>query len=131
MDAARPLVLEAADHIELLDNLLAHAMKHAGWISVAERLPDEPGRYPAWDGISPWYFCDYDEAGFSVGKGHSAITHWMPESPENLGMRLEAVPDRLAQEARKELEQTRWRAKVQKNIIARLMAELENQGTHQ
>lgn len=124
MDAARGLVCEAADRIELLDDLLAHAMKHAGWIPITQRTPDEPGRYPAWDGISPWYFCDYDD-GFHVGRGYGAITHWMPESPDNLDMRLESVPDRLAQEVRRELDRLRWRDKKNRNIIARIKATLE------
>lgn len=37
----------------------------------------------------------------------------------------------LLREAAREMERTLWRAKIQKNIIARLMAALENRGTNQ
>jgi hypothetical protein len=37
----------------------------------------------------------------------------------------------LLREAAREIERTLWRAKIQKNIIARLMAALENRGTNQ
>ena len=37
----------------------------------------------------------------------------------------------LLREAAREMERTLWRAKIQKNIIARLMAALENRCTNQ
>ena len=100
------------------------------WIPVTEQLPPEPGRYVARPDGAMWYFCDFDGE-FLVEKGAAPITHWMPDTPLSLDMRLEALPDRLAQEVRKELKQTRWRTRIQKNIIARLMAALGNRGTNQ
>lgn len=115
---------EAADEIERLDSLLACAMRQAGWVSVAEAPPTQPGRYIAWDGHSPWYYCEYDGQ-FLVGEGFAPITHWMPDSADNLDMRLEAVPDRLAQEVRRELDRLRWADKRNRNIIARIKAAME------
>jgi hypothetical protein len=145
MDAARSLVLEAADEIERLCaqqdvdgqsiSLLVEECQDlhdrcvngeptGEWIPVTERLPSEPGRYVARPDGAMWYYCDFDGE-FLVEKGMAPITHWMPDTPASIDMRLQALPDRLAQEVRKELRTTRWRAKIQKNIIARLMAALE------
>ena len=145
MDAARSLVLEAANEIERLRaqqsvdgqsiGLLVEECQDlhdrcvngeptGEWISVTERLPPEPGRYVARPRGAMWYYCEFDGE-FFVEKGMSPITHWMPDTPASIDMRLQALPDRLAQEVRKELHATRWRAKIQKNIIARLMDALE------
>jgi len=145
MDAARGLVLEAADEIERLregreldgesigiligecqdlHDRCVNGEPTEEWIPVTEQLPPEPGRYVARPDGAMWYYCDFDGE-FLVEKGAAPITHWMPDTPLSIDMRLQALPDRLAQEVRKELKQTRWRAKVQSNIIARLMAELE------
>ena len=144
MDAAREWVREAADEIERLregreldgqsigvligecqdlHDRCINGEPTEEWIPVTEQLPPEPGRYMAWDGRGAWYYADTPFP--------DQITHWMPSTPLSLDMRLEALPDRLAQEVRKELKQTRWRAKIQKNIIARLMAALGNRGTNQ
>jgi hypothetical protein len=145
MDAAREWVREAADEIERLREGRVLDGESIGiligecqdlhdrcingepteeWIPVTEQLPPEPGRYVARPDGGMWYYCDFDGE-FLVEKGAAPITHWMPDTPLSLDMRLQALPDRLAQEVRKELASTRWRAKVQTNIIARLKAALE------
>ena len=145
MDAAREWVREAADEIERLregreldgesigvlvgecqdlHDRCVNGEPTGEWIPVTERLPPEPGRYVARPDGAMWYYCDFDGE-FLVEKGAAPITHWMPDTPASIDMRLQALPDRLAQEVRKELTQCRWRAKVQQNIIARLMAALE------
>ena len=145
MDAARPLVMEAAVEIQRLRKgrkldgqsigLLVEECQDlhdrcvngeptGEWIPVIEQLPSEPGRYVARPEGAMWYYCDFDGE-FLVEKGAAPITHWMPDTPLSIDMRLQALPDRLAQEVRKELATTRWRAKVQSNIIARLKAALE------
>ena len=151
MDAARPLVLQAADEIERLregrkldgesigiligecqdlHSRCVNGEPTGEWIPVTERLPTEPGRYVARPDGAMWYYCDFDGE-FLTEKGAAPITHWMPDTPASIDMRLQILPDRLATEVRKELQKTRWRAKIQKNIIARLMAALEKQGTNQ
>ena len=146
MDAARPLVMEAAVEIQRLrkdreldgqsigvlvgecqdlHDRCINGEPTEEWIPVTEQLPPEPGRYVARPDGAMWYYCEFNGE-FLVEKGAAPITHWMPDTPLSIDMRLQALPDRLAQEVRKELKQTRWRAKVQSNIIARLMAEMEN-----
>jgi hypothetical protein len=145
MDAARSLVLEAADEIERLraqqdvdgqsigmlleecqdlQDRCVNGEPTGEWLSVAEHPPTEPGRYVAWDGIGMWYYCDFNGE-FLTAPGAPPVTHWMPDTPLSIDMRLQALPDRLASEVRKELRTTRWRAKVQSNIISRLKAALE------
>lgn len=145
MDAARPLVMEAAVEIQRLRaqqsvdgqsiGLLVEECQDlhdrcvngeptGEWIPVTEQLPPEPGRYVARPDGAMWYYCDFDKE-FLTPPGAPPITHWMRDTPISIDMRLQALPDRLAQEVRKELKQTRWRAKVLSNIISRLMAELE------
>ena len=151
MDAARPLLREAADEIEMLQegrkldgesigiligecqdlhDRCVNGEPTGEWIPVTERLPSEPGRYVARPEGAMWYYCDFDQE-FLPPTGAPPITHWMPDTPLSIDMRLQALPGRLATEVRKELQKTRWRARIQQNIIARLMAALEKQGTNQ
>jgi hypothetical protein len=71
-----------------------------------------------------WYYCDFDGE-FLPPPGAPPITYWMPDTPASISMRLHALPDRLAQEVRREFDRLRWRDKVHQNIIARIKATLE------
>jgi len=144
-ESAQQLMDEAADEIERLRSqqsvdgqsiglLLAecqdmqdrcvNGLDGEQWIPVTKQLPPSPGRYVARPDGAMWYYCDFDGE-FLPPPGAPPITHWMPDTPASISMRLHALPDRLAQEVRREFDRLRWRDKVHQNIIARIKATLE------
>ncbi len=53
-------------------------MDSQGWISVKERLPENPGTYPVLSDAGEWYRCRFDGARFVELVG---ITHWTTIPP--------------------------------------------------
>lgn len=74
---------------ELLYNAGYRKQSEAEWISVAERLPDENGRFLTVDEKGDMMVCYWEEhfGWFAMVCNKNAITHWMPlpEPPDMKG----------------------------------------------